>query len=142
MAIVALSCGKIFGWMWLDPICGIIGSLVIGQWALSLIRSTQAILLDREPESCDLRAEIRAAFDHFADTKICDLHIWQVGVNRYSAIISIVTSQPEAPEVYKQSLAAHEELQHVTIEVNSTAGGFTPHGASGGTEPTPASGRT
>jgi cation diffusion facilitator family transporter len=121
LAIVALSCGKAFGWGWADPVCGIAGSMVIGQWSLSLMASTRTILLDCEPDTCDLRAEIRKAFDHCKDTRICDLHIWQVGVNRFSAIISIVTSQPEAPEVYKRMLAEHEELQHVTIEVNSTA---------------------
>jgi cation diffusion facilitator family transporter len=121
LAIAALSCGRIFGWMWLDPACGIVGSIVIGQWAWSLIASTQRILLDYEPETCDLRAEIRKAFDRFTDTRICDLHIWQVGVNRFAAIISIVTGQPEPPEVYKQLLAEHEELRHVTIEVNARA---------------------
>jgi cation diffusion facilitator family transporter len=121
LAIAALTCGKLFGLMWLDPVCGIIGSIVIGQWAVSLIVSTQKILLDYEPESCDLRAEIRKAFDGCEDTRICDLHIWQVGVNRFSAIISIVTGRPEAPEFYKQMLAEHEELQHVTIEVNCLA---------------------
>jgi cation diffusion facilitator family transporter len=121
LAIVALSCGKAFGWVWLDPACGIAGSIVIAQWSWSLIVSTQMILLDCEPESCDLRAEIRKTFDNFKDTRICDLHIWQVGVNRFSAIISIVTGQPQAPVVYKRLLAEHEELQHVTIEVNSTA---------------------
>jgi cation diffusion facilitator family transporter len=120
LAIVALSCGKLFGLAWLDPICGIVGSIVIGQWAYSLIASTQRILLDYEPEGCDLRAEIEKAFKQCTDTRICDLHIWQVGVNRFSAIVSIVTTQPEAPEVYKRMLAEHEELQHVTIEVNAT----------------------
>ena len=121
LAIIALSCGKVFGWSWLDPICGIIGSAVIAQWAWSLIASTQVILVDCEPESCDLRAEIRKAFDGCKEARICDLHIWQVAVNRYSAIISIVTPHPEPPNVYKRLLAEHEELQHVTIEVNSTA---------------------
>jgi len=121
LAIGALTCGRLFGWTWLDPVCGIVGSAVIGQWSLSLIGSTQTILLDYEPERCDLRAEIRKAFESCEDARICDLHIWQVGVNRYSAIISIVTARPEAPEVYKRLLAEHEELQHITVEVNSTS---------------------
>jgi cation diffusion facilitator family transporter len=118
MAIGALTCGKLFGLNWLDPVCGIIGSIVIAQWAWSLIVSTQSILLDFEPDACDLRAEIRKAIGSYKDTRICDLHIWQVGANQYSAIVSIVTSQPDPPEVYKQMLAQHEELRHVTIEVN------------------------
>jgi Co/Zn/Cd efflux system component len=119
LAIVALSCGKVFGWVWLDPLCGLAGSVVIAQWSWSLIARTRTILLDYEPETSDLRAEIQKALGACKDTRICDLHIWQVGVNRFSAIISIVTSHPEAPAVYKQMLAEHEELQHVTVEVNT-----------------------
>lgn len=118
LAIAALACGRYFGLTWLDPVCGLVGSVVIAQWSWSLIRSTQSILLDFEPPTCDLREEIQKAFDQFGECRICDLHIWQVGVNRFAAIISIVTEKPQAPEVYKQSLAMHEELQHVTIEVN------------------------
>ena len=130
LAIAALSCGKLFGWSWLDPVCGLVGGMVIAQWAWSLIASTQTILLDCEPETCDLRAEIRKAFDGCNETRICDLHIWQVGVNRFSAIISIVTAQPEPPEFYKRLLAVHEELQHVTIEVNSSVPASEPRTAS------------
>jgi len=118
LAISALTCGRFFGWTWLDPVCGIAGSLVIAQWVWSLIASTQAILLDCEPEACDLRAEIRKALENYKDTRISDLHIWQLGVNRYAAIVSLVTCQPEPPAVYKRMLAQHEELLHVTIEVN------------------------
>jgi cation diffusion facilitator family transporter len=123
LAMIALSCGRVFGWTWLDPVCGIAGSIVIGQWSWSLIANTRMILLDYEPLTCDLREEIRKAFASCPDTEICDLHIWQVGVNRFSAIISIVTAHPEEPDVYKRLLAGHEELQHLTIEVNSTATG-------------------
>jgi cation diffusion facilitator family transporter len=118
LAITALSLGKVFGWSWLDPACGIAGSVVIGQWSWSLVASTQPILLDCEPESSDLRMEIQKVFASCEETHICDLHIWQVGVNRFSAIISIVTDNPEPPHFYKQLLAGHEELEHVTIEVN------------------------
>jgi len=122
LAILALSCGKLFGLNWLDPVCGLLGSFVIGQWSWSLIKSTQVVLLDTEPDTCDLRAEIRKAFETYKETSITDLHIWQVGVNRFAAIISIVTAEPEAPEIYKQLLARHEELRHVTIEVNAVPG--------------------
>jgi Co/Zn/Cd efflux system component len=121
LAITALSCGRFLGWGWLDPVCGIVGSAVIAQWAWSLIAKTQMILLDYEPETCDLREEIRKAITSRGETEICDLHIWQVGVNKYSAIISIVTANPEPPQAYKEMLAEHEELQHVTIEVNQAA---------------------
>jgi cation diffusion facilitator family transporter len=123
LAIAALTCGRAFGRTWLDPVCGIVGSAVIGQWSWSLIASTQTILVDREPETSDLRTEIRKAFAGCPETAICDLHVWQVGAGRFAAIVSIVAAHPEPPGVYKRLLAGHEELLHVTIEVNPMRAG-------------------
>jgi len=118
LAITALVLGIFYGWVWLDPIMGIVGSAVISQWAYSLLRDTNVILLDREPENSDLGVEIRKAIEGDDDTRIADLHIWQIGVNQFAAIVSIVTHESKEPEFYKQLLKEHEELVHVTLEVN------------------------
>ena len=34
------------GWVWLDPVMGIVGALVIARWSWSLMRDTAAVLLD------------------------------------------------------------------------------------------------
>jgi cation diffusion facilitator family transporter len=118
LAITALVSGKFFGWYWMDAIMGLVGSVVIGQWAYSLVRQTTVILLDKEPEESDLNYEIRKAIENDSDTVIADLHIWQVGVNKFAAVISLVTDWPKSPEFYKKLLQQHEELIHVTVEVN------------------------
>ena len=118
LAIFALTGGKLFGWTWLDPVMGIVGSGVIAQWAYTLIRDTNVILLDKEPEECDLNQEIRKAIETDGDTRITDLHIWQVGVNKFAAIISLVSHEPKRPAAYKRALEQHEELVHVTVEVH------------------------
>src|ERR1700730_16886340 len=58
LAIDGLSCGKFFGWSWLDPVIGIVGSGVVFSWAYNLLRDTSGILLDRTPTSSDLPQEI------------------------------------------------------------------------------------
>ena len=118
LAITALTFGKFFGWLWLDPVMGIVGGAVIAQWAWSLVRETNVILLDREPSQSDLSAEISKAMVQCGDAEVCDLHIWQVGVNQFAAIVSIVAHHPRPPQFYKDLLSEHEELCHVTIEVN------------------------
>ena len=50
MVIVGLVLANAFGWMWMDPVAGIIGALVIASWAATLIRDTGAILLDMNPD--------------------------------------------------------------------------------------------
>ena len=49
LAISALVSGKFFGWAWLDPVVGIVGSGVVFSWAYMLLRDTGVILLDVTP---------------------------------------------------------------------------------------------
>jgi cation diffusion facilitator family transporter len=121
LAISALLAGKFLGWVWLDPVMGIVGSAIVAQWSWGLLRDTSAILLDRTPES-DLEGEIRKAVEADEGTTVSDLHIWPVGVGRYSAIVSIVAKEPRTPEYYRQIFSEHEELGHVTIEICRATG--------------------
>jgi len=116
LAISALFAGKYLGWIWMDPVMGIVGSAVVAQWAWGLLGATSAILLDRTPET-DLNEEIRKAVESDADTQITDLHVWQVGVGQFSAIVSIAAKEPKTPEHYREIFREHEELRHVTIEI-------------------------
>jgi cation diffusion facilitator family transporter len=117
MAISALAAGKYLGWVWMDPVMGIIGSGVVAQWSWGLLRDTSAILLDRTPQT-DLEEEIRKAVEAEGDAAITDLHIWQVGVGQFYAMVSIVACQPKTPEHYRKLFSEHEELLHVTVEVH------------------------
>ncbi|MGP8201392.1 MAG: CDF family Co(II)/Ni(II) efflux transporter DmeF [Limisphaerales bacterium] len=122
LAIIALTGGKLWGAAWLDPVMGIVGGGVIAQWAYSLIRQTQIILLDKEPEDSDLSREIRKSIESDGDSVITDLHIWQVGSNKFAAIISLVAHHPKSPEDYKAPLKEHGELVHVTVEIHNCGG--------------------
>lgn len=116
LAIVALSAGKFFGLIWLDPLMGIVGALLIARWAWQLIGQTGRVLTDREaPDS--IRERVRAAIEDHADNRIADLHVWSIGPNAYSGIISIVTHDPLPTEHYKSLIPARLNLVHVTIEV-------------------------
>ena len=115
-AISALLAGKFFAWTWLDPAVGILGSGVVLSWAYSLIRDTGGILLDRTPASSDLPEEIRRAIEGDGDSIVTDLHVWQVGVGKFAAIVSIVAHEPRTSDQYRERLRGHEELVHVTIE--------------------------
>jgi len=118
-AIAALSAGYFFGWVWLDPVMGLVGTIVIISWAFTLLRDTGSILLDRIPSDTDLPVVIREGIEIDGDAVITDLHIWQVGVNKFAAIISIVAHHPKEPDEYREVLKIHEELVHVSIEVRT-----------------------
>jgi cation diffusion facilitator family transporter len=116
LAITALTGGKFFGWAWLDPVVGIVGSGVVFSWAYTLLRDTGGILLDRTPASSDLPDEIRRAVESDGDSLVTDLHVWQVGIGKYAAMISVVAHEPKSCDAYRELLRRHHELVHVTIE--------------------------
>ncbi len=116
LAIVALLFGRAYGWIWLDPLMGIVGALVIARWSAGLIRSAGIVLLDAAPKDDDLTGEIREAIETETD-RITDLHVWQVGPGHHAVIVSVATPEPKEPGFYKAKLAGVHELSHVTVEV-------------------------
>ena len=116
LAIMALTGGKFFGWAWLDPVVGVVGSGVVFSWAYTLLRDTSGILLDRTPASSDLPDQIRRAVESDGDSLVSDLHVWQVGVGKFAAMISIVAHEAKSSDFYRALLRGCDELVHVTIE--------------------------
>jgi cation diffusion facilitator family transporter len=50
LVIVGLLLARLFGWLWMDPLAGLVGACVIACWSYGLIRDTGAILLDMNPD--------------------------------------------------------------------------------------------
>ena len=121
LAIFALLTGKAFGWVWMDPIMGIVGALIISRWSYGLLVDTSKVLLDRDVNA-EAVEEIRSIIESDSDNRITDLHIWRVGSHHLSAIVSVVTHYPKPPDHYKQLLADYDEIAHVTVEVNQCEG--------------------
>ncbi|BDA84269.1 cation transporter [Aureimonas sp. SA4125] len=118
LAIVALTLGSLYGWIWLDPVIGIVGALVIARWSWGLIRDAGGVLLDYIPEGEDLPDEIREAIEADGD-RITDLHVWQVGPGHHAAIVSIATERPRPLEAYRAKLAHIHDLSHLTVEIDA-----------------------
>ncbi|WP_037317794.1 CDF family Co(II)/Ni(II) efflux transporter DmeF [Ruegeria halocynthiae] len=117
LAIVALLLGRAYGWLWADPVMGIVGAIVISRWSWGLIRDTGGVLLDRTPEGGNLESDMRDAIESDTD-KITDLHIWQVGPGYYSVIVSVASTAPRSPDEYKSLLGGIDHVAHTTVEVN------------------------
>lgn len=116
LAIAALVTGWLYGWVWMDPLMGIVGAVVIARWSWGLLKGAGAVLLDM---SADDKTEdrIRASIESDGD-RIADLHLWRVGPGHIAAIVSVVSDRPQEPQAYKSRLAQIPKLSHVTIEVH------------------------
>jgi cation diffusion facilitator family transporter len=77
LAIAALVTAMVLQWTWADPAVGIIGAVVIGSWAIGLIRASGAVLLDVNSDK-NLETVIRDRLETRGD-RVTDLHLWQVG---------------------------------------------------------------
>jgi cation diffusion facilitator family transporter len=117
LAILGLTAARFLGWMWMDPMMGIVGGSVIALWAYALVRDTGRILLDMTPDTA-LAARIRRRLEEDGD-RVADLHLWRLGPGHFGAIVSIVTGQARDVHFYRSALGGFSGLSHLTIEVVS-----------------------
>ena len=115
LVIAGLVLARAFGWLWMDPLAGIIGAVVIASWSYGLIRDTARILLDMTPDqhmANNLKETIEAEGDLLAD-----LHLWRLGPGHLGAIVSVCTDQARGQDYYRAKLVKFRALSHLTIEV-------------------------
>jgi cation diffusion facilitator family transporter len=119
LAITGLVLARSFGWMWMDPLAGVIGALVIANWSYGLVRDTGRILLDMNPDQ-RMIAKVREALESDGD-RLVDLHLWRLGPGHLGAVVSVLTSEPRDCAFYRARLKDFKSLSHVTVEVMKTA---------------------
>ncbi len=118
LAIVALFGGKLWGAIWLDPLMGIVGAGLVAIWAYGLLRDTGRVLLDAEMDA-PVAAEIREVIDAGPiRAEITDLHVWRVGKSKYACIVALTVQGDATPDDFRRQLGIHDELVHITVEVN------------------------
>ena len=119
-AIIALIFGKYLGWGFLDAALGIVGSILVAKWALSLMQETGKTLLDAEMDH-HVVDEIREVLAELPHTTLTDLHVWKVGKGKFSCILALETTADLSADYLRSMLSIHEEIVHVSVEINRTA---------------------
>ena len=116
-AIIALLAAKYFGWIWMDPIMGIVGSLLVAKWSIGLLKQTSGTLLDHQasPQIVD---SVRQSVEKEGEILISDLHVWSIGPNIYSVIVAVLTSNTDAAKAIRSQLDS-SLFPHITVEIQS-----------------------
>lgn len=125
-AIFALLAGRYFDAVWLDPVMGIVGSLLVARWSIGLLRDTSAVLLDRQASEA-ARRRVRESIERASSATVTDLHMWSIGPNIYNLNMTVLSQDPEPPSYYKSLLPTDSGIVHSTVEVHpeDDAGGAT-----------------
>lgn len=119
LAIVALLTGKYMGIIWIDPVMGIVGAIVILHWSYGLIKESSSVLLDKSVDVSTFE-KISQTLDK-RNTIINDIHVWKIASTHQAAILSVSSPSPLSTEEYKKILSESlPQLSHVSVEVNKT----------------------
>jgi cation diffusion facilitator family transporter len=124
LAIVALLTGRFYGWVFMDPIMGIAGAIVITHWSVGLMRASGAVLVDIVPGG-RLATLVRGRLEVDGD-RVVDMHLWRLGPGHVALIAAVVSEQPQSPDAYKARLEGIAGLSHITIEVHRWEQGSRP----------------
>jgi cation diffusion facilitator family transporter len=118
LAIVALLTAKYFGWIWMDPVMGIVGALVITKWSFGLLAQTGALLLDKQGPMTLREGILEKIEKQHEQTCVHDLHVWSIGPGIFSAAFIVVSDLDKSPRYYKELLSDMTYIVHTTIEVH------------------------
>ena len=117
LAIVALLIGKYIGLIWMDPLMGIVGAIVIFHWSFGLIKESGAVLLDRSVDSSTLE-KVSIAMNE-KNTVVNDIHVWKIASSHQSAILSLSSNEPLSSEEYRTIVKeALPHVSHMSFEIN------------------------
>ncbi|HEX5452551.1 MAG TPA: CDF family Co(II)/Ni(II) efflux transporter DmeF [Stellaceae bacterium] len=122
LALLGLAAASAFGWLWIDPVMGLVGMAVILNWSWRLVRDAGGVLLDTCP--APIARDIARRLEGDGSDRISDLHLWRVGPGHHAAVVSLVADEPQPPAFYKARLADIAGLSHVTIEVQPCGSGY------------------
>jgi cation diffusion facilitator family transporter len=116
LAIVALLFGKYLGLLWIDPLMGIVGAIVILRWSYGLIKESSEVLLDKSIKKSTMD-KISLALNE-KNTVINDIHVWKIATAHQAAIIKVTAVKPLDSAEYEAILQRFlPQLSHVSIEI-------------------------
>lgn len=116
LAIVGLILGKYQNIVWVDPLVGILGAILVAKWSVGLLSITGRVLLDLR-SSDTLYELLRASVERETDA-VVDLHVWSIGPKLHAAEITLLVDHLQPIDVYHQRIPQGIGIAHAHIEVH------------------------
>jgi cation diffusion facilitator family transporter len=114
LAIIALTIGLFYNTIWLDPLMGIVGAVVILKWAYNLCKETGWELLDGHSKSIDHQKITQLIKDN--DAHVLDFHSWKIAPGANACILSVETAERRGSIFYHDLVKENFHIHHLTIE--------------------------
>jgi cation diffusion facilitator family transporter len=114
-AIGALLLAQWKGWTWADPLVGVVGGIVVGKWALGLIKTSGMDLLDAHDASIDRENLVKTL--EVDGSKVVDMHLWKLAPGQVGGEIIIKRNADQPSAYYRDLIQRNFSIQHLIIEV-------------------------
>ena len=114
------------GWLWLDPLVGLLIAVVILKGSWSLFRDSFRLILDGVPRHISV-ADVRSLFCRQPGVKdVHDLHIWALSTQENALSVHLLMPEQTLSDTDRQALAKklreEHHIHHVTIQVEKIEG--------------------
>ncbi len=123
-AIVAGILIVAFGWLWADPVCSVLISLIIIFSSGRLVLESVNILLEGTPGHIDLAAVERVMLETEGVTGVHDLHVWTISSGRHALSVHInhlrSIEHSELLVLLRERLRHHFRIDHLTIQMETS----------------------
>lgn len=122
--VVAAGAGILLtGWLWLDPLAGLIIAAAIVWTTWGLLRSSAALALNAVPAHIDPRV-VRAYLSKLAGVaEVHDLHIWAISTTETALTVHLVMPGGHPGDAFTakicRDLRAYHQVHHATIQIET-----------------------
>jgi cation diffusion facilitator family transporter len=101
LVIAGLLAARQLGWLWMDPLMGLVATIVILDWSWSLVQSAGAVLLDASPDGAlapTIRSRLETERSHSGSSSLAP---WSRShrCNHFACL-----DHPQSPAAYKKRL--------------------------------------
>ena len=126
LGVVVAGIGIVFtGWLWLDPLTGLVIAVAIVWSTWGLLRDSVALALNAVPEHIDPRV-VRTYLSRLAGVaEVHDLHIWAMSTTETALTVHLVMPGGHPGDAFTaeacKELRARYDVHHATIQIETGA---------------------